>query len=187
MNYRRPSKKTKNKENGTDDEEEEEEEESNSSDDLDDDQENKEAKKKKIYYGRKRKPTDEELIEDPTELSSIPLEPLAKEKRQPAQERTYKELNSINQRIATLVQVRQMGLSTPENHKQLKELMRDRKKKAFEIKRLQSRQRASNKYRVKKRKIVKDLFYLLDISILLLLLLIRLNIYLKQNLIYIHN
>jgi hypothetical protein len=120
-------------------------------------------------------------------LSSIPLEPLAKEKRQPAQERTYKELNSINQRIATLVQVRQMGLSTPENHKQLKELMRDRKKKAFEIKRLQSRQRASNKYRVKKRKIVKDLFYLLDISILLLLLLIRLNIYLKQNLIYIHN
>ena len=48
-----------------------------------------------------------------------------------------------------------MGLSTPENHQQLKQLMKDRKIKAFQLRRLQSRQRASNKYRVKQRKIVK--------------------------------
>jgi len=48
-----------------------------------------------------------------------------------------------------------MGLSTPENRKQLKQLMKDRKKKAYELKRLQSKQKASNKYRVKRRKIVK--------------------------------
>ena len=88
-------------------------------------------------------------------LPGGPLEPLAKQKRQPAQERAYKELSSINERIASLVQVRQMGLSTPENKKQLKQLMKDRKKKAYELKRLQSKQKASNKYRVKRRKIVK--------------------------------
>jgi hypothetical protein len=48
-----------------------------------------------------------------------------------------------------------MGLSTPENKKQLKKLMVDRKKKAYELKRLQSKQRASNKYRNKQKKIVK--------------------------------
>jgi transposase len=48
-----------------------------------------------------------------------------------------------------------MGLATPENKKQLKQLMKDRKKKAYELKRLQSKQKASNKYRVKRRKIVR--------------------------------
>jgi len=50
-----------------------------------------------------------------------------------------------------------MGLSTPENKKQLKQLMKDRKKKAYELKRLQSKQKASNKYRVKRRKIVSTI------------------------------
>lgn len=61
-----------------------------------------------------------------------------------------------------------MGLSTPENTIQLKQLMIDRKKKAFELRRLQQRQRASNKYRVKRRKIVnkknnksENIFFLL--------------------------
>jgi hypothetical protein len=88
-------------------------------------------------------------------VSGIPLEPLSKQKRQPAQDRAYKELGSINERIASLVQVRQMGLSTPENKRQLKQLMKDRKKKSYELKRLQSKQKASNKYRVKRRKIVR--------------------------------
>jgi hypothetical protein len=58
-----------------------------------------------------------------------------------------------------------MGLATPENKKQLKQLMKDRKKKAYELKRLQSKQKASNKYRVKRRKIVRrknSLFCLLN-------------------------
>jgi hypothetical protein len=77
-----------------------------------------------------------------------------------------------------------MGLSTPENHKQLKQLMKDRKVKAFQLKRLQSRQRASNKYRVKQRKIVKQKFRHLILDSFFSL---RLNIYSKQNLNYVHN
>ncbi|UJR34218.1 hypothetical protein I4U23_021624 [Adineta vaga] len=50
-----------------------------------------------------------------------------------------------------------MGLATAENKKQLKHLIADRKKKAYEIKRLQSKQRASNKYRNKQKKIVDNL------------------------------
>jgi len=51
-----------------------------------------------------------------------------------------------------------MGLSTPENRNQLKQLIRDRDKKAFELKRLQSKQRSSNRYRDKKKKIIEHLF-----------------------------
>lgn len=130
-------------------------------DDYDDDDEkkSKKKKKKKSYYVKKRKPVEDEIIEDPsllTENTGGPLEPLAKKIRQPAQDKAYKELSAINERIASLVQVRQMGLSTPENKKQLKLLMADRKKKAYELKRLQSKQRASNKYRMKKKKIVTN-------------------------------
>jgi len=148
--------------NDDDQNEEEEQEEDDDEDEDEDDQEKKKKKKKKSYYVKKRKPVEEELIEDPTQFPSLPggvLEPLAKQKRQPAQERAYKELSAINERIASLVQVRQMGLSTPENKKQLKQLMKDRKKKAYELKRLQSKQRASNKYRVKRRKIVNQIFF----------------------------
>jgi hypothetical protein len=48
-----------------------------------------------------------------------------------------------------------MGLSTPDNKKQL---IKDRNKKAFELKRLQSKQRSSNKYRIKKKKNCKIYF-----------------------------
>ncbi|CAF3356407.1 unnamed protein product [Rotaria socialis] len=161
---------TSNKENSGE-KKDNEEEEWNGLDDLDDDdddddeeeeeqQQEKKKKKKKSYYVKKRKPTDEDIIEDPSKLAQTtggPLEPLPKKIRQPAQERAYKELSAINERIASLVQVRQMGLSTPENKKQLKQLMVDRKKKAYELKRLQSKQRASNKYRNKQKKIVDNL------------------------------
>ncbi|CAF3751470.1 unnamed protein product [Rotaria sp. Silwood1] len=106
---------------------------------------------------KKCKLIDEELIEDSKQLPAIndvPLEPLEKHKRQPAQERAFKELSAINDCIASLVQVKQMGLSTPENRKQL---MKERKKKACELRRLQQKQRASTKYRVKRRKIIEHL------------------------------
>ncbi len=172
---RKNSKKTEtsNKENsGENKEKDKEEEEWNGLDDLDDDDDDddeeekaeKKKKKKKSYYVKKRKPTDEDIIADPTQAtqtSSGSLEPLPKKLRQPAQERAYKELSAINERIASLVQVRQMGLSTPENKKQLKQLMVSRKKKAYELKRLQSKQRASNKYRNKQKKIVKRKIFFL--------------------------
>ncbi|CAF4807130.1 unnamed protein product [Rotaria sp. Silwood1] len=155
---------TSNKENSG--EKKDKDEEWNGLDDLDDDEEEEEEepekkkKKKKSYYVKKRKPTDDQIIEDPSksgQTTAGPLEPLPKKVRQPAQERAYKELSTINERIASLVQVRQMGLATPENKKQLKQLIVDRKKKAYELKRLQSKQRASNKYRNKQKKIVDNL------------------------------
>ncbi|CAF0966037.1 unnamed protein product [Didymodactylos carnosus] len=75
----------------------------------------------------------------------------------PAQELALRELNDINERIASLVQVKNMGLSTADNAKQLKKLVQARKKKAQELKRLQSKQRASNKYRDKRKKKVEQL------------------------------
>ncbi|CAF4703232.1 unnamed protein product, partial [Rotaria sp. Silwood1] len=91
---------------------------SNGLDDLDedkqeddDDEEKKRKTTKKSYYVRKCKLIDEELIEDSKQLpaiNDIPLEPLEKHKRQPAQERAFKELSAINDRIASLVQVKQM-------------------------------------------------------------------------------
>lgn len=129
-----PTTTTKNKENNS--EKKDKDEEWNGLDDLDDDddeeEQEKKTRKKKSYYVKKRKATDEDIIEDPSKLIQTtggPLEPLPKKVRQPAQERAYKELSAINERIASLVQVRQMGLSTPENKKQLKQLIVDRKKK----------------------------------------------------------
>ena len=118
--------------NFDDDTEEEEEDNNESSDDgqicideLDDDDLEKKKKTKKIFYGNKRKYIEPEVIPDPTDIPSIIqgklLETLTKRKRQPAQEKVYKELSEINERIASLIQIRQMGLSTPENKKQLKQ------------------------------------------------------------------
>ena len=50
-----------------------------------------------------------------------------------------------------------MGLSTPDNNKQFKKLVQDRKKKAYGLKRLRSKQCASNKYRNKQKEIVRKL------------------------------
>ncbi len=164
-NRTRPSKRTKDDDTSQSNKQSEDNEEWNGLDYLDNEEVKK--KKQKIIYPlthpiRIRKPVEKEiLIEDPTQIPpvpGIPLEPLSNHKRQPAQERLFKELCAINERIASLIQVRQMGLSTPENKKQLKQLIRDRDKKAFELKRLQSKQRSSNKYRIKKKKIVKFIF-----------------------------
>ncbi|CAF3398459.1 unnamed protein product, partial [Rotaria sp. Silwood2] len=130
-------------------------------DDGDDNNDQEKNKNKKDYRIKKCKPFDEELIEDLRELppvGKVPLEPLSKTKRQPAQERAYNELNAISDRIASLVQVKQMGLFTAENRKQLKQLMKDRQTKTFEIKRLQSKQRASTRYKDSRKKIVDHLF-----------------------------
>jgi len=144
---------------------------------------------------RRRRPREEEIaFDDPTQLPSLPggpLEPLAKAKRQPAQEKIFKELTSINERIASLVQVRQMGLATSDNKIQLKQLMQDRKKKSFQLKRLQCKQKSSNKYRDKRKKIVKKnilfIYLFQKHHELLFFLLFRSNIYSIQNRNYIRN
>ena len=138
---------------------EEEEEEEHEGEEEPEEEEEVVPKKRNWAKRRRKLVVDDELIENPNDLTIVngtPLEPLTKQKRLPAQERAFKELSSINERIASLVQVRQMGLATEENKKQLKQLMKDRKKKGFELKRLQCKQRASNKYRSKKKKIVRS-------------------------------
>ncbi|CAF4163407.1 unnamed protein product [Rotaria sp. Silwood2] len=131
-------------------------------DDEDGEEKNKKKKKKAIHSIKKRKlQLEEELTKDPRGLPSVrgvPLQPLSTDTRQPAQQRVFRELSAINDRIASLIQVKQMGLLTPENRNQLKQLMKDRRAKTFELKRLQSKQRASNRYRDKRRKIVEYLY-----------------------------
>ncbi|CAF1024873.1 unnamed protein product [Rotaria sordida] len=137
-------------------------------DDFDYDEDDQENKKKKKQTNNnnnnnnnKRKLADEELLKDLKKLSSvrgIPLEPLSTQIRQPAQERVFKELSAINDRIASLIQVKQMGLLTPENRQQLQQLMKDRRTKAYALRRLQLKTKASNRYRVKRRKIVEHLY-----------------------------
>ncbi|CAF4252877.1 unnamed protein product [Rotaria sp. Silwood2] len=96
-------------------------------DDGDDNNDQEKNKNKKDYRIKKCKPFDEELIEDLRELppvGKVPLEPLSKTKRQPAQERAYNELNAISDRIASLVQVDHLFETKPELHPQLKKLYR---------------------------------------------------------------
>jgi hypothetical protein len=190
-NRRRSSKKTKVDDTNQSNEDNEE---WNGLGNLDNDEEAKNKNQKKVYpltFPIKiRKPVEKEIfIEDPTQvppIPGIPIEPLSQQKRQPAQERLFNELNSINERIASLIQVRQMGLSTPENKKQLKQLIKDRNSKAFALKRLQSKQRSSNSYRIKKKQIV--IFFSSKSSCFSSFFCnFRLNIYLKQNQNYIHN
>ncbi|CAF3745929.1 unnamed protein product [Rotaria sp. Silwood1] len=117
--------------------------------------------KKRNYTHKKRKQIEEELFESLDKIpitSNLPFEPLSKEKKRPAQERLYKELSAINERIVSLVQVKQMGLLTAENRQQLKQLLKDRRKKAYAIRYLQGCQRATNRYREKQRKIVQHLY-----------------------------
>jgi len=55
----------------------------------------------------------------------------------PAQESVLKDLKEISERIANLIQVKSMGLLTPENQKTLKKLIEQKKQRTTDLKRLQ--------------------------------------------------
>ncbi|CAF2310322.1 unnamed protein product [Rotaria sp. Silwood2] len=79
---------------------------------------------------------------------------LAKKTRAPAQEKVSKEIYEINERIIQLVQVKNMGMATAEQEKQLKKLLVEQKKKSNDLKRLKAEQTAKKRAReIKKRKI----------------------------------
>ncbi|CAF1077221.1 unnamed protein product [Rotaria sordida] len=79
---------------------------------------------------------------------------LAKKTKAPAQDKVSKELHEINERIIQLVQVKNMGMATNEQEKQLKKLLVEQKKKSNDLKRLKAEQAAKKRYReIKKRKI----------------------------------
>ncbi|CAF2717357.1 unnamed protein product [Rotaria sp. Silwood2] len=75
----------------------------------------------------------------------------------PAQESVLKDLNEISQRIANLIQVKSMGLLTAENQRTLKKLIEQKQKRTTDLKRLQSKQRASTRYREKQKRQVEKL------------------------------
>ena len=72
---------------------------------------------------------------------------LAKKSKAPAQDRVSKELHEINERIIQLVQVKNMGMATNEQEKQLKKLLVEQKKKSNDLKRLKAEQTAKKRYR----------------------------------------
>jgi hypothetical protein len=80
---------------------------------------------------------------------------LAKKTKSPAQDRVSKELHEINERIIQLVQVKNMGMATNEQEKQLKKLLVEQKKKSNDLKRLKAEQTAKKRYREVK-KVKKD-------------------------------
>ena len=75
----------------------------------------------------------------------------------PAQESVLKDLQEISERIANLIQVKSMGLLTAENQKTLKKLIEQKKQRTTDLKRLQSKQRASTRYRERKKRRVEQL------------------------------
>jgi hypothetical protein len=76
---------------------------------------------------------------------------LAKKTKSPAQERVSKEIHEINERIIQLVQVKNMGMATGEQEKQLKKLLVEQKKKSSDLKRLKAEQAAKKRYRETKK------------------------------------
>ncbi|CAF1644201.1 unnamed protein product [Adineta ricciae] len=96
----------------------------------------------------------EEPAIKPAEKIRTATEILAKKTKAPAQDKVSKELHEINERIIQLVQVKNMGMATNEQEKQLKKLLVEQKKKANDLKRLKAEQAAKKRYReIKKRKI----------------------------------
>jgi len=82
-----------------------------------------------------------------TEKIRTAAEILAKKTKAPAQEKVSKELHEINERIIQLVQVKNMGMATNEQEKQLKKLLVEQKKKSNDLKRLKAEQSAKKRYR----------------------------------------
>ncbi|CAF1956312.1 unnamed protein product [Rotaria magnacalcarata] len=75
----------------------------------------------------------------------------------PVQETVLKDLQQISERIENLIQVKSMGLLTAENQKTLKKLVEQKKRRTTDLKRLQSKQRASIRYRERKKRRVEQL------------------------------
>jgi hypothetical protein len=93
----------------------------------------------------------ETITEIPTKKSPEKIrtaaEILARKTRAPAQDKVSKEIYEINERIIQLVQVKNMGMATAEQEKQLKKLLVEQKKKSNDLKRLKAEQTAKKRAR----------------------------------------
>lgn len=84
---------------------------------------------------------------------------LAKELRikTPAQESVLKDIKEINERIESLNQVKNMGLSTEESTLTLKRLLQQKKERTAELSLLRSKQRAGLRYRARRKQRLETL------------------------------
>ena len=109
-----------------------------------------------IIEGNERQQQEEEEEEDQStkkapERIRTAAEILAKKTRAPAQEKVAKEIHEINERVIQLVQVKNMGMATAEQEKQLKRLLVEQKKKSNDLKRLKAEQSAKKRAREAKK------------------------------------
>ncbi len=107
----------------------------------------------------------EKTTKKPAEKIRTAAEILAKKSRAPAQEKVSKEIHEINERIIQLVQVKNMGMATTEQEKQLKKLLVEQKKKTNDLKRLKAEQAA--KKRAREAKKVRRIFIYNDYHLIL--------------------
>ena len=92
------------------------------------------------------------------EIIEIDDESPSKEKsKAPAQESILNDLTHISQQIESLIQLKSMGLLTAENQMTLDKLMAQKQQQTGVLKRLQGKQRASARFREKKRQQVQQL------------------------------
>ena len=90
---------------------------------------------------------EESATKKTSEKIRTAAEILAKKSRAPAQEKVSKEIHEINERIIQLVQVKNMGMATTEQEKQLKKLLVEHKKRTNDLKRLKAEQTAKKRAR----------------------------------------
>jgi hypothetical protein len=108
-------------------------------------------------------PTTDKTKKTPEKIRTA-AEILAKKTRAPAQEKVSKEIHEINERIIQLVQVKNMGMATIEQEKQLKKLLVEQKKKTNDLKRLKAEQAAKKRAREAKKVRKKNLHFTMIIS-----------------------
>ncbi|CAF1119590.1 unnamed protein product [Adineta steineri] len=91
--------------------------------------------------------------------AKIDAKRLAKQNRvkAPVQDAIAQEIKEITERIANLIQVKNMGLSTEETNWTLKKLIRQKKERSTELSLLQSKQRAGLRYRRRRKKDMESL------------------------------
>ena len=75
----------------------------------------------------------------------------------PVQEAVIQQIQEISERIASLVQVKNMGLSTSDSNHTLKKLLQQKKERSSELSRLISKQRSSARYRQRKKRCVESI------------------------------
>ncbi len=68
-----------------------------------------------------------------------------------------KEIKEISERIASLVQVKNMGLSTSDSNQILKKLLKQKHERCAELSTLKSKQRSSARYRQRKKQTVESI------------------------------